>query len=175
MVRVLDLEFRKNGNTVHRYQYGYDLAGDRMYARVTQLTEGSTSQANTRSALYGYDELKRLISWDRGALNSSNDAISGTAAHTFDWDLDNLGNWSGDTATPPQSVVETTTTGGTTYTRAVQHDADARNELGATTALSTGSTTSGNSTTPVDFAGTTPHPARRGGQAACHSRPICTR
>ena len=58
--RVVDLEFRKNGNRVHRYQYGYDLAGDRMYARVTQLTEGGVSQANTRLALYGYDELKRF-------------------------------------------------------------------------------------------------------------------
>jgi RHS repeat-associated protein len=110
--RVKDLHWAAGASpaTVHRYQYGYDAAGNREYARVTQATVGSTSHDNDRSYDYAYDELNRLLLADHGGLNSGNSAIA-TVARAEDWALDNLGNWAGD-----ESVAG--------YTRGVDLNAD---------------------------------------------------
>jgi hypothetical protein len=42
---------------------------------------------------YTYDDVNRLINYDRGNLNVGKDAISGTAASEEDWELDMTGNW----------------------------------------------------------------------------------
>lgn len=86
------------GQTVHRYQYGYDLSGNRTFARVTQVPVDSVPQDNTRSYAYGYDELQRLTRADLGALDSGSVGVPPAVPNptrTVDWTLDNLGNWSG--------------------------------------------------------------------------------
>ena len=50
--RVIDLHYTGTGGTLQRYQYGYDAAGNRLYARITQVNHD-----NDRSYLYGYDAL----------------------------------------------------------------------------------------------------------------------
>ena len=91
--RVTDLHFTPDSGatTIHRYQYGYDSAGNRLFAHVEQ--EG---QVNTRSWLYGYDPLGRLTSAEHGQLNLSTGLMEFSAAvdsHRVDWGLDRLGNW----------------------------------------------------------------------------------
>jgi len=98
VVSWIGIALTLTGSTVHRYQYGYDAAGNREYARVTQATVSSTTHDNDRSYDYQYDALRRLIAADRGALNSGNTAIETTPTPTqSDWALDILGNWTGDT------------------------------------------------------------------------------
>ncbi|RMF79988.1 MAG: hypothetical protein D6744_08600, partial [Planctomycetota bacterium] len=92
--RLGDLHYRRpGGETLARFRYGYDRAGNRTYARVNQ----SAGHDNDRSYKYGYDELRRLISADFGRLAPGNAALSATT-RAFDWTLDILGNWSGGSA-----------------------------------------------------------------------------
>jgi len=88
-----------SGSIVHRYKYGYDLAGNRTYAWARQAIgpDGTTTHTNDRSYLYTYDDLHRLIDAKLGKLNSTNDGIdpNGPTPRETHWDLDNLGNWSG--------------------------------------------------------------------------------
>ncbi len=93
--RVVDLDFTGAG---HQYHYGYDLAGNRSYARVTQATLDSTPHENDRSHKYYYDPLGRLTGADLGALDGQNGLIMPGAdvplTRRQDWGLDHLGNWS---------------------------------------------------------------------------------
>jgi RHS repeat-associated protein len=110
--RLTDLHF-KNGSdqTLHRYEYGYDAAGNRNYAKVKQWpTDGGlVPHDNDRSYAYGYDKLNRLIRADRGQLpvdagrpapetDGQYKVSAGGAVvpNLRDWTLDNLGNWTGD-------------------------------------------------------------------------------
>ncbi len=70
-----------------RYTYGYDRASNRLY-RENTLTSG-------HDELYGYDEVNRLIAFQRGELNANKDDITGTAGREEDWSLDMTGNWPG--------------------------------------------------------------------------------
>ncbi len=70
-----------------RYNYGYDRASNRLY-RENTLTTG-------RDELYGYDQVNRLIGFQRGELNANKDGIIGTPAGEEDWSLDMTGNWPG--------------------------------------------------------------------------------
>ncbi len=70
-----------------RYSYGYDRASNRLY-RENTLTTG-------RDELYGYDQVNRLIGFQRGELNVNKDGITGTPAREEDWSLDMTGNWPG--------------------------------------------------------------------------------
>ncbi|MCG3136725.1 MAG: hypothetical protein HJJLKODD_00561 [Phycisphaerae bacterium] len=91
--RLVDLDYDSAlGATLQRYQYGYDRAGNRTFARVTQLS----SHDNDRSWFYQYDDLQRLVDAHMGELLPDNSAIVPTAPNTqHTWLLDNLGNWSG--------------------------------------------------------------------------------
>lgn len=99
--RTKDLHFRDaaTNETIHRYQYGYSSAGDRLYARVTQRDPSDSSQIaeNQRSWLYQYDAMSRLVGTEFGSLVSTNDAISHSTgdpiARRVAWGLDRLGNW----------------------------------------------------------------------------------
>ena|GEM_PF-5130051 len=107
--RVKDLHYVAGAATVHRYQYGYDAAGNRLFARVTQAATQDAGgnpvpHDNDRSYLYNYDELNRLYTSALGALDANNAAmLSGSgdpSPLTSAWTLDNLGNWSGSDGPP---------------------------------------------------------------------------
>src|SRR5574337_1130810 len=81
---------------VHRYEYAYDIAGNRRYTYVTQADDATgTPHANDRSYKYGYDTLQRLTAADFGALNATNQAIANDPTiplrRSHFWLLDNLG------------------------------------------------------------------------------------
>jgi hypothetical protein len=94
--RVTDLHYTTSaGATIHRYQHGYDLMDNPLYARTTQGTH-----ANDRSYLYGYDAFQRLTSAQLGTLNTTNTGIeTDTTPRSTTWNLHIVGNWSGDAAT----------------------------------------------------------------------------
>jgi len=101
--RVNDLHFKVGPNTVHRYQYGYDKAGNRLWALITQAPQpdgqgGWIAHDNDRSYLYRYDNLHRLVEAERGELEF--DGPNGVIKQNplpcaMTWRLDNLGNFSG--------------------------------------------------------------------------------
>lgn len=89
--RITDITYQTSSDQLLAYAYGYDRRGNRTFARVENPTEDDSSW------LYGYDDLSRLIRASKGILNSAGDALTG-AAETLLWDLDNLGNFSGDSS-----------------------------------------------------------------------------
>jgi len=100
--RIVDLHYAKATvplTTAHRYQYGYDPAGNRTYSRVTQQQSPYfIKRENERSYLYEYDGLQRLISAERGKLSFSGGVPHiqwAGSVHPVErnWTLDNLGNW----------------------------------------------------------------------------------
>jgi len=87
--RVVDQKWYDYGASAVRdqYTYGYDRASNRLYRENTT--------ASGKDELYGYDEINRLVGFDRGDLNGEKTAISGTPVREEDWTLDPLGNWPG--------------------------------------------------------------------------------
>jgi RHS repeat-associated protein len=102
-----------SGADVDRHQYGYDRAGNRLYAE--DLVNPALSE------VYTHDALGRLTGSARGTLNAAKDGIDGTVGRSQTWDFDALGNW------------DSVTTDGATQART----ANRRNEItsvgGATT------------------------------------------
>ncbi len=102
--RVIDLHFVAGGQTVHRYQYGYDASGNRLYARVAQATINGVAHENDRSQAHTYDPLQRLIQSGVGRLAADNSAIvpdpTVPLKRDLGWVLDDFGNWTGDGAPP---------------------------------------------------------------------------
>jgi hypothetical protein len=83
--RVVDQRWvNGSGVALDREHYGYDRAGNRLFA------ENGVSAAF--SELYQYDGLYQLANFQRGTLNGSKTAISGTASRSQVWDFDALGN-----------------------------------------------------------------------------------
>lgn len=126
--RVTRLDYRSAADTtLHKYDYGYDRAGNRLFARVQQV-----GQDNTRSYLYGYDNLSRLTVAERGALNTTNDALLPTPTPaTTDWLLDDLGNWTGGDAAYGSVVFDA----GLPSQWSLHHDTDPANQLDSVTTL----------------------------------------
>lgn len=86
--RVVDQNwFNSAGGTIARYQYGYDNDGNVLFKH--DLTPDGTSG----SAVYTYDALDRLETYNEGTFNSSNNSISGTPVASESWGLDTFGNW----------------------------------------------------------------------------------
>jgi RHS repeat-associated protein len=84
--RVVDQRwFDSSHDDVDRFQYGYDRDGNVLF----KLNVVNTSD----SELYTYDNLNRLITFERGTLNSSKDGITGTPSNSQSWSLDAAGNW----------------------------------------------------------------------------------
>jgi len=119
--RVRDLHYANTAVapanfTLWRGQYDYDASGNRLFERLTQrlstaatwgsgsssLLQPSQAGSNTRSRQFSYDKLERLIASHSGTLDTSNIAIPGSASYpsvrSERWNLDKLGNWSGDGA-----------------------------------------------------------------------------
>ena len=64
--RTTRLDYFDGSETrIHDYQYGYDANGNRAFARITQA-----GAANTRSFLYDYDRLNRLVAAAHGVLTA---------------------------------------------------------------------------------------------------------
>ena len=68
-------------------EYGYSKGSDRLYQKNTLSGEEDQSE------LYGYDALHRLTNFQRGTVNATDDAITGTPVREQAWVLDSLGNW----------------------------------------------------------------------------------
>ena len=113
--RVKDLHYVSSyANHDHRYQYTYDLAGNRLTTQALQATIG-TAHDNDRSFAYEYDGLSRLVVSDMGKLSSGaiTSDVNTPLRRTMKWALDNLGNWSGDD--PNSYVIQDDTNGDGTY------------------------------------------------------------
>ena len=74
-----------DSSDIAKFAYGYDYASSRTY-QEDQVND-------TSDELYGYDTLHRLTSFERGNLNDTKDAITGTPAREQDWTLQAIGNW----------------------------------------------------------------------------------
>ncbi len=87
--RVIDHKWTNASGTLTKdeFAYGYDRDSNRIYKSQVNTT--------TRDEFYAYDTLNRLVSLDRGTLNSGHTAISGTATKQEAWSFDPLGNWNG--------------------------------------------------------------------------------
>lgn len=95
---------------LHRAQYAYDAAGNRLSAELTQVDVGGVSQHNVRSSFNSYDALNRLMSTTVGELDQYQTDTNGdgtpdadpagvtSVVRTDDWSLDLLGNWVGGAA-----------------------------------------------------------------------------
>ena len=89
--RVVDLLWRDYGRSTDagRIQYGYDRAGNRLWH---QDPVAAAASANLDEH-YTYDGANQLSHRDRGALNTSRDAVA-TKNFAEEWTLDATGNWS---------------------------------------------------------------------------------
>jgi RHS repeat-associated protein len=85
--RVIDQRWYDYGATAERdrFTYGYDRASNRTYRENTV--------ASAKDEYYSYDDIQRLVTFDRGDLNAGKTAISGTPVKEEDWGLDMTGNW----------------------------------------------------------------------------------
>ncbi|MCG3131835.1 MAG: hypothetical protein FLDDKLPJ_02645 [Phycisphaerae bacterium] len=133
--------------TIHRYQYGYDLAGNRAYARVTHrdMVSGTDpGRGNVRSWAYGHDALQRLVSARMGRLNSANTAIESDADVPLDrglsWELDGLSNWGGGDSTDGSynRLDDTTGDGTPEVTVLTHHSVNGFNEIDELTTRTNG-------------------------------------
>src|SRR5690606_33747864 len=74
---------------IARVKHGYDAAGNRVW-REDVIAASYMKQHDEQSTPGG---LRSLVACDRGLLNVGKTAISGTPAHTEEFALDQLGNW----------------------------------------------------------------------------------
>jgi RHS repeat-associated protein len=112
--RVVDQRWVDGGGVaLDREQYGYDRNGNRLYA------ENGVNA--TFSEWYQYDNLNQLSNFQRGTLNGTKTAISGTASRSQVWDFDALGN------------MDSVTTDGTAQTRSANKQNEITSISGATT------------------------------------------
>jgi len=105
--RVVDQRWldASSGVATDRFQYGYDLLGNRLFR--DNLVNAAFGE------LYGYDAMTQLVSFDRGTLNGPKTGLTGAASRAQDWDYDAVGNF------------DSVTTNGTAQTRT----ANAQNEI----------------------------------------------
>jgi RHS repeat-associated protein len=84
--RIIKLRWQRGSTVLINYDYTYDRVGNKK-----SLQDNSVSlQSFYAGELYGYDDLYRLESYDRGQLSG------GTISNpnlTQDWTLDQTGNW----------------------------------------------------------------------------------
>ncbi|MEZ6114535.1 MAG: hypothetical protein R3C99_26515 [Pirellulaceae bacterium] len=89
--RVKDCRWH-NYNTatdVDRIKYGYDRNGNRLWRENVVASE---QYGKNFDELYGYDQIDRLQTMDRGDLTSLKDSIQ-NKTFAQDWALDPVGNW----------------------------------------------------------------------------------
>lgn len=104
--RVRDLHTTALGGsspaTLHRVEYEYDLAGNRISTHLEQAVVGGVTSLNVRSERHVFDGLNRLVRSEYGTLTADgagDPVIDGvTRTRSDDWGLDLLGNWTGGAA-----------------------------------------------------------------------------
>lgn len=113
--RVIDQRWLDptSGTATDRFQYGYDLLGNRLYR--DNLVNSAFGE------LYGYDTMSQLVSFDRGTLDGTKTGLTGAASRAQDWDYDAVGNFEG------------VTTNGTTQSRTANRQNEITSIGGATT------------------------------------------
>ena len=80
------------------YKHNYDLAGNRTTRNNwTHWIVGTSSNQDNYDQEYFYDNLHRLKNYEQGDAHDSGGSINQISSLKFsqDWDLDQLGNWSG--------------------------------------------------------------------------------
>jgi RHS repeat-associated protein len=82
--RVVDQNWVVSGTSVDRFQYGYDRNSNVLYKN--DLVNSPSGE------LFGYDNLNQLTSFQRGTLNSTHTAITGTPSVNETWGFDAVGN-----------------------------------------------------------------------------------
>jgi RHS repeat-associated protein len=98
------------GTNIVRIQHGYDRASNRLWRKdLVAVTSGAAFDE-----LYRYDGLYRLSTMQRGAINSTQTAITaGVATFGQCWTLDATGNWEGfredDTGSGTWDLIQTRT------------------------------------------------------------------
>ena len=95
--RVTDMHYKGAGAaTLFRSKYGYDVAGNRSWAEITQAPVAGQTQANVRSQLNKYNSLNQLTGTKVGQLDFLSQAptpIIQNLIRSDEWTLDILGNW----------------------------------------------------------------------------------
>src|SRR5579884_1522269 len=104
-----------------RFQLGYDADSNLLY-KNNLMSSSNSELYHGNGSSNPYDNLNRLVEFQRGTLSSDQSSIQGTASRDQVFSLDTLGNWgqSTNSSTPATAV----TTNGTAQSRA--HNA--RNE-----------------------------------------------
>ena len=89
--RIKEIKWNNGSYDTVGFEYGYDRRNNRLFEKNTF---GGTTGASPVAvdALLEYDNLNRLVDFQRGTLNGGNDAIT-SANLTQDWTLDQTGNW----------------------------------------------------------------------------------
>jgi RHS repeat-associated protein len=83
--RIKNHRWKSSGGTLLAgWSHDYDRIGNKKYQEDLQDA--------TESELYGYDDVYRLTSFERGQLNANKDDIA-SPSRTQTWTLDPLGNW----------------------------------------------------------------------------------
>ncbi len=88
--RVLDMTYISSGQKVLSYGYGYDKRGNRTFQRTENHIAGNSWR-------YEYDGLSRLTNARQGDFpTGGTDFVSPQPTEVNIWNLDGVGNWSGD-------------------------------------------------------------------------------
>ena len=150
--RVSDLNYKStysSNQTIYDELFKYNTAGNRVSSQITQATIGGVTHNNDRSWAFGYDALHRLISADRGHLNTAGQIDSTGSPRREAWTLDRLGGWTGNATSPGQRIINLIN--GQTTTTDFTHTLDSFNAL-KSVRKTTGSTVT-NTTTARDASG----------------------
>jgi YD repeat-containing protein len=142
--RIKDLHFKYGPDgltpdtTVHRYEYAYDLSGNRTAAKAVLATINGGGHNNDRSWVYNYDAIQRLMSAHMGTVvgtTPSIDTDAGVPRRLQTWVLDNLGNWSGTPAGTPSFTRQKDDDGNGTFDAvdSIRHQVDASNQVTSVT------------------------------------------
>jgi YD repeat-containing protein len=127
--RTRDLHYEDgSGQTVQRFQYDYDYAGNRLYSEVSQPVDQQLSAYHAdRSWAYGYDGIDRLISAKHGQLTVGKDDVEvggGLPSRLMSYGMDLLGNFT--TGIQTQLDLDGD---GTHASQLVEHTVNDRNEI----------------------------------------------
>ena len=84
--RVVDQRWPQGSSELERVDYGFTAASNRQWRQNRVATNG-------QDEYYNYDGLYQVAELNRGTLNGTKTAISGTPSWTEDFTYDPIGNW----------------------------------------------------------------------------------
>jgi hypothetical protein len=88
--RIIDIRWLRGGTETHvdRIQYGFDRANNRLWRK-------NVVAVDDWDELYAYGGIYQLPERQRGTLNSTRTALTGTPLEDEQFDYDPIGNWNG--------------------------------------------------------------------------------